>query len=159
MNVFNEGVTKQGIQESILYLQDVLCPTYQDLDRCKTGIANWWGRIAQRLFTEKNAEHVCQEIESNCIFSAKTWDCDTCLQDVLSFAKVMTSESLTEDLVYDLAGHNFCQSEELALDQSQIEDCQSYIKDFLPKALHVLFSVPSEEDARGTCTYYFDLCF
>ena len=72
----------------------------------------------------------------------------------------MTSETITEDLVNDLAGHNFCQSEELALDQSQIEDCQSYIKDFLPiiltyafnrniRALHL-----SKYDAGTTLTFY-----
>ena len=108
---------------------------------------------------EKGAEHVCSAIDQTCDFSlSKTWDCQTCLQDVWAFANVMTSEAAALDLVNDLSGPYFCQSPDLDLNESQIGQCQAYLRDFLPKALKILFFIPSEEDASSTCKYYYDLC-
>ena len=161
MRIFNEGASEQGIQTSILFLQDAICPFHpDDMDGCKKGIATWWGPIAKKIFVEIGAQHVCNAMNCNSEdFSIKTWDCNTCISDVLNFANVMTSDFAAQDLVTDLSGPYFCQSQELALDQLEIEKCQNYVKDFLPEALQVLFSVPSEDAARGTCLYYFGLCY
>ena len=35
MKVFNYGATDSGIQESILFLQDVICPSEVDIEGCK----------------------------------------------------------------------------------------------------------------------------
>ena len=159
MKVFNYGATDSGIQESILFLQDAICPFEEDMEGCKTGIATWWGPISKKIYVEMGAEHVCKAIDQTCDFSlAKTWDCQTCLHDVWAFANVMTSEAAAVDLVNDLSGPYFCQSAELALDESQIEECQVYIEEFLPKALQLLFYLPSEEDASATCKLYYGLC-
>ena len=53
MKVFNYGATDSGIQESILFLQDVICPSEVDIEGCKTGIATWWGPISQHIYVEK----------------------------------------------------------------------------------------------------------
>ena len=159
MKVFNYGATDSGIQESILFLQNAICPFEEDMEGCKTGIATWWGAISKKIYVEKGAEHVCKAIDQTCDFSlTKTWDCQTCLHDVWAFANVMTSEAAAVDLVNDLSGPYFCQSAELALDESQIEECQVYIEEFLPKALQLLFYLPSEEDASATCKLYYGLC-
>ena len=159
MKVFNYGATDSGIQESILFLQDAICPFEEDMEGCKTGIATWWGAISKKIYVETGAEHVCKAIDQTCDFSlAKTWDCQTCLHDVWAFANVMTSKAAAVDLVNDLSGPYFCQSAELALDESQIEECQVYIEEFLPKALELLFYLPSEEDASATCKLYYGLC-
>ena len=159
MKVFNYAATDSGIQESILLLQDLICPFEEDIEGCKTGIATWWGPISKHIYVEKDAEHVCSAIDQTCDFSlAKTWDCQTCLHDVWAFANVMTSEAAAVDLVNDLSGPHFCQSPDLALDESQVQQCQVYLKDFLPKALKLLFFLPSEEDASFACNLYFDLC-
>ena len=159
MKVFNYGATDSGIQESILFLQNAICPFEEDMEGCKTGIATWWGAISKKIYVEKGAEHVCKAIDQTCDFSlAKTWDCQTCLHDVWAFANVMTSEAAAVDLVNDLSGPYFCKSAELALDESQIEECQVYIEEFLPKALQLLFYLPSEEDASATCKLYYGLC-
>ena len=158
MKVFNYGATDSGIQESILFLQDVICPSEVDIEGCKTGIATWWGPISKHIYVEKGAEHVCSAINQTCSSLSKTWDCQTCLQDVWAFANVMTSEAAALDLVNDLSGPYFCQSPDLDLNESQIGQCQAYLRDFLPKALKILFFIPSEEDASSTCKYYYDLC-
>ena len=44
-----------------------------------------------------------------------------------------------------------------ALIKSQVEDCQAYVSDFLPKALLALFYLPDEDIVKGTCSYYFDI--
>ena len=158
MKVFNYAATDSGIQESILLLQDLICPIEEDIEGCKTGIATWWGPISRHIYVEKGAEHVCSAINQTCSSLSKTRDCQTCLQDVWAFANVMTSEAAALDLVNDLSGPYFCQNPDLDLNESQIGQCQAYLKDFLPKALKILFFIPSEEDASSTCKYYYDLC-
>ena len=158
MKIFNEFVTNEGIEDSINWLQGTVCPTYEDVQGCKVGIDTWWGPIAKKIFVEIGAQHICKAIDYTCEFSKATWDCQTCVQDIQAFSNVMTSEAAAQDLVKDLSGPYFCQGNELALDESQVEECQAYVGDFLPKALKALFYLPADDIVKGTCSYYFDIC-
>ena len=157
MKIFNEFASYEGIQDSISWLQGTVCSSYEDVQGCKVGIETWWSQIARKLFVEQTAQNVCLAIDETCEFS-KTWDCDTCVKEMTAFSNTISSESFTKDLANGFAGPYFCQSPDLALEESQIEACQNYVIDFLPKALNAIFYVPAEEIVQGTCSYYFDIC-
>ena len=140
-----------------LLFAEGLCPTFEDVEGCQEGL-QWWPQIAPKIFAENEAKYVCKSIDSSCEFSAKTWDCETCVSHIFDLSRIMSSETAAANVVNDLSGPYFCQSLELDLDEIQIEVCRIYINDFIPKALQLLFPLPLVQDAEDSCSYYFGLC-
>ena len=91
------------IPQQIEVLQAKVCPTYEDPSYCIDYLEEVWEIVANLLWTQGNAEFVCQTMDPTCS-TLRTWDCETCIQDILDMNNAMTSEAVATEFSNLLAG-------------------------------------------------------
>ena len=80
----------------------------------------------------------CEKVFISGIIS-RTWDCQTCKEDVSAFVEIISSDAAINVIVHDLSNELFCQDPELGLNPDQINNCQKYVTLFMPVAMKEYF--------------------
>jgi len=108
--------------------------------------------VANLLWTQGNAGFVCQTMDPTCN-PQKTWDCETCIQDILDMNNAMATEAVATEFSNLLGGPSLCENPEYPFDEEGILWCQATVAEFIPKALPVLFDPPNGvEDIQMVCS-------
>lgn len=138
-----------------IFLIGYLCAEVPDPENCAIGIAKWWGAVAPLIFSEKSTSYICHEMNPDCstISFVKSWNCESCTNQVKLFNQIMSSSKFANFIVKELSSEAFCHAPNL--DENETEQCLRYTSEFIPKALESLFTTIS---AREACIEYFDQC-
>ena len=89
-------------------------------------------------------------------FFFRTWDCQTCKEDVRAFVEIISSDEATNVIVDDLSNELFCKDPQLGLNPDQIENCQKYVAIFMPVAMKGYFDENFGSSICGSELY--DVC-
>ena len=136
-----------------IFLIGYLCGEVSDPENCAYGIAKWWGVVAPLIFSEKSSTYICHEMNPECSILEKSWNCESCTNQVELFNQIMSSSKFANFIVKELSSEAFCHAPNL--DENETEQCLRYTSEFIPKALESLFTTIS---AREVCIEYFDQC-
>ena len=105
MVIFKALTTEESIAGQQLTLGYLVCPTLEDPDGCWVGVVTWWGKIAQAIFTETGAAHVCHGLEPACDLSLgnnREWNCQICKEHIVAFFALLASQVFDLEVVLSL---------------------------------------------------------
>ena len=86
-----------------IFLIGYLCEEVSDPENCAYGIAKWWGVVAPLIFSEKSSTHICHEMNPECSILAKSWNCESCTNQVELFNQIMSSSKFANFIVKELS--------------------------------------------------------
>ena len=80
-----------------------------------------------------------------------------CVHEVHAMAQLMDSPEAAQAIAHHLEGPAFCQSEELGLDEDQVQECMANVRGGAVKGFQYIFKIVGEH-ARMVCHEQFGLC-
>ena len=86
------------------------------------------------------------------------WTCESCADYIDQIAEALTQTSTLDALVENLQGSAYCAApkEESLKNDFEIEACQEFVSDFLPKALPIYLKGMKKNDTDH-CSNWFNL--
>merc|ERR1712141_494997 len=93
---------------------------------CSVRVRTWWPNMASIVFNQNAFSLICTEMSNK-----------KCAEYIDQIAEALTQTSTLDALVETLQGSAYCAApkEESLKNDFEIEACQEFVSDFLPKAL------------------------
>lgn len=82
MVFYNASLTEESLDFQKELLNDTVCPYAPDPLGCEEGVITWWDMVAEALFDEEAAAHVCHSLDSSCTLGNFTFYDDEAEQNL-----------------------------------------------------------------------------
>merc|ERR1711899_229591 len=153
------GHLSGGALDSIIGIFDEAICSHEDHPaHCIEMVNTWWPVIAKLIYNDEAARKVCAALSEGACEEFRAWDCEHCQGFVGAVAHAYGSDEGVKAIELYLEGEAFCKSEELALDEDQLNTCYRNIKHFMPQALHVVGHAMHENDCHICRDWFHGIC-
>jgi len=125
-------------------LNEQVCPTMPwDVEECKTGVATYWPKISEKIFSRAAGPYICgPEFIGSCgerppplKTKDAVWDCEACHNGVSMFGFFYENDDVVDIITNELQGDDFCTNPDNGFPDDGIEECAMNIGMFMPPAL------------------------
>ena len=83
--------------------------------------------------------------------------CETCRADLEVFGKLLVSDDAADAAVTMIQGKAFCKDPEIGLSGDDIEQCQDYVANYIPKVMKHMFNGMGDH-AEYICHHEWEVC-
>merc|ERR1712018_980750 len=125
MNALN---SEEGIAWQIQTLVEDLCSLAEDPAGCAESVETWWALMSSAVYTHRTSAAICHGLDP----------------EGQRMARLMDSPEAAQAIAHHLEGPAFCQSEELGLDEEQVQECMENVRRGAVKGFQYIFKIVGE---------------
>ena len=66
MIFYNASLTEESLEGQKEFLNETVCVYADDPMGCEEGVFTWWDMVAEAIFDDEDAFHVCHSLDNSC---------------------------------------------------------------------------------------------